>query len=153
MSSIFYPDSITITDRTLQMCYKKASPTKKFKFCLYENAEVYFAQFPMEQKSGESPLMVARLSLLFLYPNDTNGEVGFAQFPMVQKKAVPFPKSDRNDTAFLFCKRYERSSFMSPSLTSFSFLRMALNNRERIAGRTKQTRIRPIQWSAVTLPV
>ena len=86
MSSIFYPDSITITDRTLQMCYKKASPTKKFKFCLYENAEVYFAQFPMEQKSGESPLMVARLSLLFLYPNDTNGEVGFAQFPMVQKR-------------------------------------------------------------------
>ena len=32
------------------------------------------------------PLMVACLSQLSLYPNDTNGEVDFAQVPIAQKK-------------------------------------------------------------------
>ena len=42
----------------------------------------------LQQKSGESPLMVARLSKFYLYLNNANSEAVFEQFPIVQKRTV-----------------------------------------------------------------
>jgi len=45
----------------------------------------YFEEFPMEQKSGESPLMVAAVPQFILTLRTTRRRSCFEEFPMEQK--------------------------------------------------------------------
>jgi len=60
--------------------------TKRAKLSIRHFTRKYFYFFVDKnetQKSGESPLMVARLSKFYLYLNNANGEAVFEQFPIV----------------------------------------------------------------------
>jgi len=87
-AQIFFPLTNAfgiLIQKTLYQNYPYLS-TKRAKLSIRHFTRKYFYFFVDKnetQKSGESPLMVARLSKFYLYLNNANGEAVFEQFPIV----------------------------------------------------------------------